>query len=72
MKKLIAFLAGAAVGAAAIWLTTTEEGKAKVEEIKKKAAEGLDSLEATVGDLKDKAEASVKAAVDTVEEKLGK
>ncbi len=72
MNKFLAFLAGAAAGAAIVWLTTTEEGKEKVEEIKKKATQGLDDLENAVGNLKDKAEASAKAAVETVEEAINK
>jgi len=71
-KGLFAFIAGAAAGAAAIWLLKTEEGQQKAEEIKQKAAAGLDELENAVGDLKNKAEAKAKAAVEAVEEKLGK
>lgn len=71
-KGLFAFIAGAAAGAAAIWLLKTEEGQKKAEEIKQKAAAGLDDLENAVGDLKNKAEAKAKAAVEAVEEKLGK
>ena len=71
-KGLFAFLAGAAAGAAAIWLMNTDEGRAKAEEIKKKASAGLEELENKVEDLKEKAEATAKAAVETVEEKLGK
>ena len=71
-KGLFAFIAGAAAGAAAIWLLKTEEGRQKAEEIKQKAAAGLDNLENAVGDLKNKAEAKAKAAVEAVEEKLGK
>lgn len=71
-KGFFAFLAGAAAGAAAIWLTKTEEGREKVDQIKKKAASGLNELENAVEDFKDKAEATAKAAVETVEEKLGK
>lgn len=71
-KGFLAFIAGVAAGAAAIWLTKTDEGREKVDEIKKKAAEGLEELENKVEDLKGKAEATAKAAVETVEEKLGK
>jgi hypothetical protein len=71
-KGLFAFIAGAAAGAAAIWLLKTDEGREKAEEIKKKAASGLEELENAVENLKDKAEATAKAAVETVEEKLGK
>lgn len=44
IKGLFTFIAGAAAGAAAIWLMTTDEGRAKTEEIKKKAAEGFESI----------------------------
>lgn len=71
-KGLFSFIAGAAAGAAVIWLLKTEEGQQKAEEIKQKAAAGLDGLENAVGDLKNKAEATAKAAVEAVEEKLGK
>lgn len=71
-KGLFAFIAGAAAGAAAIWLLNTEEGREKVDEIKKKAAAGLEEIENKMEDLKGKAEATAKAAVDTVEEKLKK
>lgn len=71
-KGLFAFIAGAAAGAAAIWLLNTDEGREKVEEIKKKAAAGLEEIENKMEDLKGKAEATAKAAVDTVEEKLKK
>lgn len=71
-KGLFAFIAGVAAGAAAVWLTKTDEGREKVDEIKKKAAEGLEELENKVEDLKGKAEATAKAAVETMEEKLGK
>ena len=71
-KGLFAFIAGAAAGAAAIWLLKTDEGREKAEEIKKKAAAGLEELENAGENLKDKAEATAKAAVETVEEKLGK
>jgi len=71
-KGFFAFLVGAAAGAAAIWLTKTDEGREKVEQIKKKAASGLEEIENAVEDFKGKAEATAKAAVETVEEKLGK
>lgn len=71
-KGFLAFLAGAAAGAAAIWLTKTDEGREKIDQLKKKAASGLDELENAVENFKDKAEATAKAAVETVEEKVGK
>lgn len=71
-KGILAFLAGAAAGAAAIWLTKTDEGREKIDQLKKKAASGLDELENAVENFKDKAEATAKAAVETVEEKVGK
>ena len=71
-KGFISFLAGAAIGAVAVWLATSDEGREKVEELKKKASETLEGLEGKVEDLKAKAEAQAKAAVDAVEEKLGK
>lgn len=71
-KGFISFLAGAAIGAVAVWLATSDEGREKVEELKKKASETLDGLEGKVEELKAKAEAQAKAAVDAVEEKLGK
>lgn len=71
-KGLFAFIAGAAAGATAYWFLKTDEGRAKVEEIKKKAASGIEEIENAVEDLKGKAEAKAKAAVETVEEKLGK
>ena len=72
VKSLFSFLAGAAAGAAAIWLLTTEEGREKTEEIKKKAAEGIEELENAVENLKNKAEAGAKAAAKKVEDTLGK
>jgi ElaB/YqjD/DUF883 family membrane-anchored ribosome-binding protein len=71
-KGFLAFLAGAAAGAAAIWLAKTDEGREKIDQLKKKAASGLDELENAVENFKDKAEATAKAAVETVEEKVGK
>ena len=72
VKSLFSFIAGAAAGAAVVWLMSTDEGRAKAEEIKKKAAEGLDEIENAVENLKSKAEATAKSAMETVEEKLGK
>jgi ElaB/YqjD/DUF883 family membrane-anchored ribosome-binding protein len=71
-KGFLAFLAGAAAGAAAIWLAKTDEGRETIDQLKKKAASGLDELENAVENFKDKAEATAKAAVETVEEKVGK
>lgn len=71
-KGFLAFLAGAAAGAAAIWLAKTDEGREKIDQLKKKAASGLDELENAVENFKDKAEATAKAAVETVEEKVVK
>ena len=70
VKSLFSFIAGAAAGAAVVWLMSTDEGRAKAEEIKKKAAEGLDEIENAIKDFKAKAEAKFKAAEETVAEKV--
>jgi gas vesicle protein len=71
-KSFFSFLMGAAAGAAVAWLLTSEEGKQTAAELKAKAAAGLDQLENAVEDIKAKAEVKAKAAVETVEEALGK
>ena len=58
-KGLFSFLAGAAIGAAAIWLATTDEGRAKVDEFKKKASEGIDSVKNKVSEKLDDLEEKV-------------
>lgn len=62
------FLAGAAAGAAAAWLLCSERGKETVENIKRRAAEGLDELQNAVEDVQAKASVAVKAAAETVKE----
>ena len=66
------FLAGAATGAAVAWLLSSEKGRETTENIRRRAAEGLDQLENAVEDFKAKASAAAKAAVETVEEAVGK
>lgn len=62
------FLLGAAAGATVAWLLSSEKGKETTENMKRRAAEGLDELENAVEDFKAKAEATAKAAAETVEE----
>lgn len=71
-NNFFTFLVGAAAGAAVAWMLTSEKGKETAEELRRKAAEGLGELENKVEDLKAKAEATAKAAVETVEEAVGK
>jgi len=70
-NNFFTFLVGAATGAAVAWLLSSEKGKETAENIKRRAAEGLDELENVVEDLKSKAEATAKAAKETVEEAVG-
>lgn len=70
-NNFFTFLAGAAAGAAVAWLLSSEKGKQTVDDLKRKAAEGLGELENTVEDIKLKAEATAKAAADTVKEAVG-
>ena len=71
-NNFFTFLAGAAAGAAVAWLLSSEKGRETAENIKRRAAEGLDQLENAVEDIKAKAEATAKAAAETVEEAVGK
>ena len=67
-KHFFTFLAGAAAGAAIAWLATSEKGQETVAELKEKATDGINQLGNTLGDFKEKAKATAKAAVETVEE----
>jgi gas vesicle protein len=67
-NNFFSFLAGAAAGAAVAWLLTSEKGQETVAELKDKAAAGMDQLGNAFEEFKDKAKASAKAAVETVEE----
>jgi gas vesicle protein len=67
-NNFFSFLAGAAAGAAVAWLLTSEKGQETVAEIKEKAADGFEQLGNAFEDIKDKAKASARAAVETVEE----
>ena len=71
-NHFFSFLVGAAAGATVAWLLTSEKGQETVAEIKEKASAGLDQLENAVDDFKPKAGAKAKAAVESVEEALGK
>lgn len=71
-NNFFTFLAGAAAGAAVAWLLSTEKGRQTAEELKRRAAEGLDELESMVEDVKVKAESAAKTAAETVEEVVGK
>lgn len=71
-KNFFSFLAGAAAGAALAWLFTSEKGQETVAEIKEKAADGIEQLGNAFEDFKEKAKASAKAAVETVEEVVKK
>ncbi len=71
-KHFFSFLAGAAAGAAVAWLFTSEKGQETVAEIKEKAADGIEQLGKAFEDFKEKAKASAKAAVETVEEVVKK
>ncbi|MBR1538856.1 MAG: YtxH domain-containing protein [Bacteroidales bacterium] len=71
-NNFFTFLAGAATGAAVAWLLSSEKGRETAENIKRRAAEGLDQLENAVEDIRAKAEATAKAAAETVEEAVGK
>ena len=64
------FLVGAAAGAAVAWLLTSEKGKQTADDLKNRAAEGLDEIENAIKDFKAKAEAKFKAAEETVAEKV--
>ena len=65
-NNFFTFLAGAAAGAAVAWLLGTEKGRQTTDEIKNKAAEGREEIENAIKDFKAKAEATVKAAGETV------
>ena len=67
-NNFFTFIVGAATGAAVAWLLSSEKGKQTTEDIKRRAAEGLGELENAVEDIKAKAEATAKAAAETVEE----
>jgi len=67
-NNFFSFLAGAAAGAAVAWLLTSEKGQETVAEIKEKAADGFEQLGNAFEDIKEKAKASARAAVETVEE----
>jgi gas vesicle protein len=67
-NNFFSFLAGAAAGAAVAWLFTSEKGQETVAELKEKAAAGMDELGNAFEEIKGKAKASAKAAVETVEE----
>lgn len=71
-NRFFSFLLGAAAGAAAAWFFTTEKGQETVAEIKEKAAAGFDQLGNAVEDLKDKAKATARAAVETLEDVVEK
>jgi gas vesicle protein len=70
--KFFSVLVGAAAGAAAAWWLHSEKGQETVADIKEKAAAGFDQLGNAVEDLKVKAKASAKAAVETLEEAVEK
>ena len=53
------------------WLLSSEKGKETAENLKRRAAEGLDCLENKVEDIKAKAEATARAAAETVKEAVG-
>ena len=67
-NNFFSFLVGAAAGAAVAWLFTSEKGQETVAELKEKAAAGMDELGNAFEEIKCKAKASAKAAVETVEE----
>lgn len=67
-NNFFTFIVGAATGAAVAWLLSSEKGKQTTEDLKRRAAEGLGELENAVEDIKAKAEATAKAAAETVEE----
>ena len=67
-NNFFTFIVGAATGAAVAWLRSSEKGKQTTEDLKRRAAEGLGELENAVEDIKAKAEATAKAAAETVEE----
>ena len=67
-NNFFTFIVGAATGAAVDWLLSSEKGKQTTEDLKRRAAEGLGELENAVEDIKAKAEATAKAAAETVEE----
>ena len=67
-NNIFTFIVGAATGAAVAWLLSSEKGKQTTEDLKRRAAEGLGELENAVEDIKAKAEATAKAAAETVEE----
>ena len=69
-RHFFTFLVGAAAGAAVAWMVSSEKGKETVAEIKEKATEGFDQLGNALGELKEKAKASAKAAVETAEEAI--
>ena len=67
-NNFFTFIVGAVTGAAVAWLLSSEKGKQTTEDLKRRAAEGLGELENAVEDIKAKAEATAKAAAETVEE----
>jgi len=71
-SKFFSFLVGAAAGAAAAWWLASDKGQETVAELKEKAAAGFDQLGNAVDDLKQKAKASAKAAVESLEEVVEK
>ena len=71
-NHFFSFIVGAAAGAAVAWLLTSEKGQETAAELKEKASAGLDQLGNAVEDFKAKAEAKARAAVETVEEAVGR
>ena len=65
-KSTFSFIIGAAAGAAAVWLLTSEKGREKTSEFRQKAAEGFDTVKNKAKEVK----AEVISAVETIEEKV--